>query len=108
MSVKLAGRPDNLEQVYGNFVYNQLFVKNFVKSKKFSQLREEKCHRSQLLQFIFSWKSFLSGCLAVGLTSHTYQNNTLGSRQIYWAFLWIMFIYVHLCSPMYVHVCTSM
>ena len=63
---RTAGRPDNLEQVYGSFIYNQLFIKNI------SQLREEKCHPRQLLQFIFSWKSCLSGCLAVRLTSHTY------------------------------------
>ena len=42
-SVKLAGQRDNLEQVFGSFIYNQLFIKTIF------QLREEKCHRSQLL-----------------------------------------------------------
>ena len=25
---RTAARPDNLEQVYGSFIYNQLFIKN--------------------------------------------------------------------------------
>ena len=35
------GHRDNLIHVYASFKYNQLFIKNI------SQLREEKCHRSQ-------------------------------------------------------------
>ena len=42
-SVKLTGQRENLEQVYGSFIYKQLFIKNN------SQLREEKCDRGQLL-----------------------------------------------------------
>ena len=51
--VNLAGRRDNLEQVYGRLIYNQLFI------KRFSSYMKKKSPKPAAIIY-FSRKRFLS------------------------------------------------